>query len=59
MYSLAYAELYLVLAGLFRRFEFKLYETTVEDVKMVRDMFVSAPASESKGVRVVIVGEVD
>ncbi len=55
--SLAYAEIYLATAILFRRFEFQLFETGREDVDIVRDCFVGQPREGSKGIRVLIVGE--
>ena len=57
--NLAYAELYLVLSGLFRRLEMEIFETGVEDVRLVRDKFVAMPGKDSKGVRVLIKGEVE
>jgi len=51
-HSLAYAELYLVLAAILRRFDFTLVGTTREDVEAVRDAFVPMPKKSSKGVRV-------
>lgn len=51
-YSLAYAELYLTLANLVRRFDPELFETTVEDVKMAHDFFTPVPRLDSKGVRI-------
>jgi hypothetical protein len=57
-FSLAYAELFLALAGIFRRFDFELFETTFEDVKMDRDAFVAAARIGSKGVQVLVKGEV-
>ncbi|MCJ1256300.1 hypothetical protein MMC24_004121 [Lignoscripta atroalba] len=56
----AYAELYLTLTTLLRRFEFQLYETTYErDVKVVRDNFIGEALPESLGVRVRIVSELE
>ncbi|MCJ1391701.1 hypothetical protein MMC18_004566 [Xylographa bjoerkii] len=52
--NLAYAELYLTLAAVFRRFDMELYETTEEDVKVVHDFIFGAPRLDSKGVRVVV-----
>lgn len=52
--ELAYMELYVAIATLFRRFEIELYETTREDVDFVLDMVVPMPRRESKGVRAVI-----
>ena len=54
--SLAYAELYMVLAAIFRRFSFELYETDVSDVRMAHDFFIPSPKLDSKGVRVKVVG---
>lgn len=55
--SLAYAELYLTVAHIFRRFELELFETDVDDVRLVRDRFFGAPRDGSKGVRAVVKGE--
>ncbi|KAF2113499.1 putative cytochrome P450 [Lophiotrema nucula] len=52
--NLAYAELFLTVACVFRRFDIELFETTIHDVKMVRDAFVPAPRIGSKGVRVLV-----
>jgi hypothetical protein len=49
--SLAYAELYLSLAMIVRRFDWELYETTLDDVVCKHDFFVAASDLESKGVR--------
>lgn len=57
--NLAYAELFLTLASMFRRFDLELYKTSIEDVMLVRDMFMPAPRIESKGVRIIVKGEVD
>ena len=56
--NLAYAELFLAFAGVFRRFDFELFDTTVDDVKLVRDKLVPAAAVESKGIRVIVKREV-
>lgn len=50
--SLAYAELYLALAGVFRNFKFNLHETDESDVRLAHDFFLSSPKLDSKGVRV-------
>jgi hypothetical protein len=55
--SLAYAELYLTVAHVFRRFDLELFETDVDDVRLVRDRFFGAPRDGSKGVRAVVRGE--
>jgi len=51
IYSLAYAELYLTLAIVISRFNFELFETTIDDVKLARDFFVGIPKLGSKGIR--------
>ena len=51
--SLALAELYIVIACLFRRFNLELYDTRRErDVDIVRDCFIGETSKESLGVRV-------
>lgn len=53
---LAYAELYLTLAYVFRRLgkEMQLHDTEYErDVAFVQDYFIPAPSKDSKGLRVV------
>ena len=58
--SFAYAELYLVLATVFRRFELKLFETTREkDIAYTRDCFIGKASVESKGVRMRILRGLD
>lgn len=52
-FSLALAELYIVIASLFRRFELELYDTVRErDVDSVRDFFIGESSPESHGIRV-------
>jgi hypothetical protein len=48
--------LYVALSALILRVlpELELYETTVEDVKCYRDMFIPMPKPDSKLVRVLI-----
>ncbi len=50
--SLAYAELYLGIAILIRRFDMELYNTTIADVEIQRDHFIPAPSKTSNGVRI-------
>jgi hypothetical protein len=50
--SLANAELYMTLAGVFRSFEFELYRTDISDVELAHDFFLPSPKMDSKGVRV-------
>ncbi|KAH8697234.1 cytochrome P450 [Talaromyces proteolyticus] len=52
--NLAYAEIFFTLFVVMRRFEFEIYETTVEDVRTARDYFVGVPEPGSKGVRVLV-----
>lgn len=60
MYSFAYAELYVVLATVFRRFELELFDTIRErDVDYKFDCFLGRPSVEGKGVRVKVVRELD
>jgi len=56
--SLAYAELHLTIARLFRKYELELFETSIEDIKMAHDFFAPVPRLDSKGVRIRVVGEV-
>jgi hypothetical protein len=39
---------------MFRRFEFRLFETGREDVDIKRDCFVGQPKEGSKGIRVLV-----
>jgi len=55
--NLAWAELYIAVAAVFRSFEMELYETSRRDVDVGRDGFVSMPVQGSKGVRVKILKE--
>jgi cytochrome P450 len=52
--NLAYAELYLTAATLVSRFDFELYETSLNDVQIKHDFFVAVPDLSSKGVRVTV-----
>ena len=52
--NLAYAEITMVIAALFRRFDFDLFKSDYEDVRIVRDVLAPDPRPDSKGVRVVI-----
>jgi len=53
--NLAYAEMYLVLAVLFRRGgpNFELFETDESDVVQVHDFLLPLPRLDSKGMRVI------
>lgn len=52
--NLAWVELYIGLATMFRRVDFELFETAKEAVEMAREFFVPKPGLETKGVRVVV-----
>ncbi|KAI1481122.1 cytochrome P450 [Daldinia eschscholtzii] len=49
---LAYAEIYIGLATIFRRHELELYETTRKDVDIACEMILSLPWKGTKGIRV-------
>lgn len=49
---MAYMELFIMLANLFRRFSFELYNTDRSDVDLAHEFFAPAPKLDSKGVRV-------
>jgi hypothetical protein len=51
--DLAFAELYLALAAVVRRFDLELFDTTLEsDVEAVCDALFPMPSQTTKGVRV-------
>ncbi|KUJ16052.1 cytochrome P450 [Mollisia scopiformis] len=52
--NMAWAELYLVLAMMFRRYKFSLYDTDVSDVRLEHDFFIPNVKLSSKGVRVLV-----
>jgi cytochrome P450 len=54
--NLAYAELYMALAAVFRRFELSLFETTRDDVEVVHDFVAGSARLDSKGARVAVEG---
>ena len=45
--NLAYAEITMALAALFRRFELELFDTSYDDVKIARDVIAPDPKPES------------
>lgn len=55
-HSLAYCELYLTLAAIFKpgRFDFKLFKTDEKDAEIGHDFFNACQSVESKGIRVVV-----
>ncbi|KAL4746350.1 hypothetical protein BDW72DRAFT_207408 [Aspergillus terricola var. indicus] len=54
--NLAYAELYNTLAAVVRRFDLELYQTSVEDIRFVRDMLLPRSKDGPWKVRVKVVG---
>lgn len=52
--NFAQAEMYLGLAGVFRRISFELYKTDRSDVDMAGSYFVPLPKESSKGVRATV-----
>ncbi|ODM14270.1 hypothetical protein SI65_10325 [Aspergillus cristatus] len=56
--NLAYAELFIVLATLMRRFDMELYETTKKDIEFVRDFATPYPESGNFKVKVLVTGVV-
>ncbi|KAL2824429.1 cytochrome P450 [Aspergillus cavernicola] len=53
---LARSEILLVISSLVRRMEFELFETTIEDVRVVHDIFIPFVKMDSKGVRLLVKG---
>lgn len=54
--NLAYAEMYMALATLFRRFDLELFETSRADVDLAHDFFNPSARLDSKGVQVMVKG---
>lgn len=54
--ELAYVELFLGIATIFRRFQMELYDTTSEAIEFHMDRFVPKPKPGTKGVRVLVTG---
>ncbi|KAJ6139929.1 hypothetical protein N7471_006415 [Penicillium samsonianum] len=57
--NLAYAEIYLSLAHIARRFEFALYETTIDNICVYRDMGIGCPEVGLFGVKATVEGLVE
>ncbi|OLN80972.1 Trichodiene oxygenase 7 [Colletotrichum chlorophyti] len=49
--NLAYAEMFLALATIVQRFDWEMFETTLDDVVCKHDFFIAVPDLRSKGVR--------
>lgn len=56
-HSLAYAELFMVVGLILRRLgpRLRLYETGLDDVEILHDLFVPIPKLDTKGIRVRII----
>jgi hypothetical protein len=54
--SLAYAELFLVIATLVRRFDMELYETPKENIEFARDFGTPYPEKGNLSVRAIVTG---
>lgn len=52
--TLAYAEMYIALATVFRRCEFQLFQTKRDAVECYREMFVPHPKPGTLGVRALV-----
>lgn len=57
--NLAWTEMYLTLAMLFRRYRFELLEPDVGDVTLGHDFFIPVPRIGGKGVRAFVVATGD
>lgn len=51
--SLAYTELYLTIAALVRRVDIELFDTNIDDIRLVRDFIVGAPRKGGRGLRII------
>lgn len=58
-HSLAYAEIYLSLAHIMRRFEFAPFETTLDNICVYRELGVGYPKRGSFDVRARVVGVIE
>ncbi|KAJ5312793.1 hypothetical protein N7508_003623 [Penicillium antarcticum] len=54
--NLAYAEIYLALAHIARRIDFELYETTVDNITVYRELGIGCPKTGLLGVRAIVTG---
>lgn len=52
--SLAYAEMYVTVATVFRRFDMELFDTTYEDVEVAHEFHIPQVKYGSKGVQVLV-----
>lgn len=56
-YSLTEAQTYLIIAAVFRRFNFEFFETTIENVTVVRDSFNGQRKRGLESVRVKVLSQ--
>jgi hypothetical protein len=54
--SFAMAEMHIILATMFRRFDLKLVETHLDDIEFARDFMLPMPKAGHRNVKVVING---
>jgi cytochrome P450 len=52
--NLAWAEMYLMLSTMFRRYEMELYETDVDSVKIYAEYFLPAVKPGKEGIKVLV-----
>jgi hypothetical protein len=57
--SLAYAEIYLAIAHIARRIDFELYETTVDNITVYRELGIGCPKVGLLGVKAIVSGIVE
>jgi cytochrome P450 len=50
------AEIHIILATIFRRFDLQLVETQLEDIQFDRDLMVPVPRKGHRNVKVVVKG---
>lgn len=56
---LAWAEIYVTIGNIFRRFDMELHETTSDQIAVVRDHFKPAASPGSRGVWIKVKGVTD
>ncbi|KAI9727459.1 MAG: hypothetical protein M1828_006401 [Chrysothrix sp. TS-e1954] len=52
--NLAYAEMYVTVATIFRRFDMQLFQTTFEDIDVAHEFHIPQVKQDSKGVQVLV-----
>ena len=48
--------MFITIAAVFRKFDLEMYETTIDDINIERDLFVAVPKPGSKGLRAFVDG---